>query len=369
MLLYHGLLGGHKFECEQGVLQLFTHLSSIQFDPIDVCGRNADIVLHSRVKGYKKGYLNTLLYEKRELVDYFDKCMCIVRREDWNLLKGRMMYYYNTPLSEDKIKPILSKVVEIITQRGAVCSADLDFNESIEWYWGDAKLSRAALDYLYYRGDIIIHHRVGVTKYYDLANRYIPTKDDDFSSDYERMEWYMLRRISAVGLMWNRASDVWINIEGLRAKERSEIIANLKDRGQIIEIDIFDFTHQLYAPSTAIADLESILQGEPHQPRCEFIAPLDSLIWDRKLILELFDFDYKWEIYTPKQKRKYGHYVLPIIYGSEFIGRIEMVRSKDDNTLQVANIWYEDKVVITSEITAVIADTVSIFQEFDINLL
>ncbi len=365
LFLYHGLLGGYRFEGEQGVLQLITHLTAIQFDPIDVCGRNADIVLHSRVDGYKKEYLNTLLYERRELIDYFDKCMCIVRRDDWSRLKGQMMYYYNTPLGEEKIRPILSKVLETIAQRGAICSADLEFNESVEWYWGDAKLSRAALDYLYYRGDIIIHHRVGVTKYYDLASRYISTEMGGSHSDYERMKWYVFRLICAVGLMCNKASDVWINIEGLKAKERGEIITNLITNGQIIEIDVVDFPHKLYAPSTAILYLESILLGESYQPRCEFIAPLDSLIWDRKLIKDLFDFDYKWEIYTPKHKRKYGHYVLPIIYDSEFIGRIEMVRCKDDNTLQVANIWYEDKVNIMAAMFDAINDAISRYAMFN----
>ena len=76
--------------------------------------------------------------------------------------------------------------------------------------------------------------------------------------------------------------------------------------------------------------------------RMEFIAPLDNLIWDRKLIKALFNFDYKWEIYTPKDKRKYGYYVLPILYGLEFIGRIELKIDKKSNRLNVKDVWWED---------------------------
>ena len=63
----------------------------------------------------------------------------------------------------------------------------------------------------------------------------------------------------------------------------------------------------------------------------EFLAPLDNLIWDRELIKELFDFDYKWEIYTPVKDRKFGYYVLPVLYGEDFAGRIETARNKKNN--------------------------------------
>ncbi len=73
-----------------------------------------------------------------------------------------------------------------------------------------------------------------------------------------------------------------------------------------------------------------------------FVAPLDNLIWDRASIKSVFDFDYSWEVYAPKAKRKYGYYVLPIIIGNRFVGRIEPVLNKAKTELQVQNIWFED---------------------------
>ena len=73
----------------------------------------------------------------------------------------------------------------------------------------------------------------------------------------------------------------------------------------------------------------------PDKKRCEFIAPLDNLLWDRKLIGAVFDFSYKWEIYTPKQQRRYGYYVLPILYGDRFVGRIEMAYDKKQVKLDI----------------------------------
>ena len=72
----------------------------------------------------------------------------------------------------------------------------------------------------------------------------------------------------------------------------------------------------------------------------QFIAPLDSLMWDRKLIAALFGFQYKWEIYTPQTKRNYGPYTLPILHGDALIGRIDAARK--DNRLVVNNIWMQD---------------------------
>ena len=86
--------------------------------------------------------------------------------------------------------------------------------------------------------------------------------------------------------------------------------------------------------STAAADSKL-------KKRVEFLAPLDNLIWDRELIKELFDFNYKWEIYTPVKDRKFGYYVLPVLYGEDFAGRIEIVRNKKNDSYIIKNIWFE----------------------------
>lgn len=68
------------------------------------------------------------------------------------------------------------------------------------------------------------------------------------------------------------------------------------------------------------------------------------MLWDRKLIEALFDFHYRWEIYTPPEKRIYGSYVLPILHGERFVGRIEAVCDRRSKVLRVKNLWWEDGV-------------------------
>ena len=76
-------------------------------------------------------------------------------------------------------------------------------------------------------------------------------------------------------------------------------------------------------------------------PAATFIGPLDNLIWDRDLIRWLFDFDYTWEVYKPAAQRKYGHYVLPVLYGDRFIARVEPIFDRKARVLTVVNWWWE----------------------------
>ena len=90
------------------------------------------------------------------------------------------------------------------------------------------------------------------------------------------------------------------------------------------------------------------------KPRMSFIAPLDPLLWDKALILSLWDFRYSWEIYTPASKRKYGYYVLPMLYGSRFIGRIEPKADRKTGTLTIRNVWFEPGVRPSAKLSGLI---------------
>ncbi len=368
IMLYHGLLGDYKFNGKNGVLNYINYITALQYDPIDVCGKNAEIVLNSRVKDFKKSMLFDLLYKDRELIDYFDKCLCIFAQNDFPYLKNRMMYYYKSEMSHEKIIPICNEIKQIIGEQGAVCSKDLNFNKKVDWFWNDTKLSRAALEYLYYICELGISYKKGTIKYYDLIEHCLKNplnlQEFKFESDRDRLKWQIYRRIKAVGFMWNKASDVWLNIE-LNSQSRSSIIEELLKTEQILEIEVENVTKKFYIPSTSKDFLENVISDKKYKKRCEFIAPLDSLMWDRKLIKEIFDFDYKWEIYTPKEKRLFGYYILPIVYGFNFIGRIEIICDRKNNKMTVQNIWIEDNIKQTKSMEIAIEKAVVRFAKFN----
>lgn len=345
ILLKHGLIGDYKFEGKNGILDFVAQAGCIQYDPIDICGKNSELVLQSRVKGFSKQMLYSLLYEDRKLIDYFDKNLSIIRIEDWPYFWRDREAYRTGGRSRDEVNAVCEEIKNIIRERGPVSSSDIGFNEKVYWYWSDTKLSRAALETMYFRGDLIVHHKKGTVKYYDLAEKYIDAEllnSRPHSDDFEHLKWRVMRRIGAVGLMWNKPSDAWLNIDGLKASARNEVFAKLLDEGKITEIGVEGIKDKFYILKTDENLVETVLENPEPKARCELIAPLDNLLWDRKHIKALFDFDYKWEVYTPKPQRKYGYYVLPLLYGDRFIGRAEAIRNSSKGALEVKNIWYED---------------------------
>lgn len=348
MLLKHGLIGNYKFINKQGVLDFVRQAGCIQYDPIDVCGKNAELVLQSRVKAFTKQMLYSLLYEDRALIDYFDKNLAIIETADWQFFWRYREAYKSGGRSHGEVNTVCEEIKNIIHQKGAVSSADIGFNDKVSWYWSDTKLSRAALETMYFRGDLVIHHKKGTIKYYDLAENCIDAKilnsPNPHLNERDHQKWRVLRRIGAVGLLWNKPSDAWLNIWGLKSAERNEIFRQLLEEEKIIEITVEGIKNTLYTLSADQSLLGTILQEPILKARCELIAPLDNMLWDRRLIQALFGFDYKWEIYTPEEQRKYGYYVLPLLYGDRFIGRVEAIRDRHEKTLVVKNIWYEEGV-------------------------
>ena len=103
MVNYHNLNQARNLTGMEGVIECFRYIKSIQYDPLDVVGRNADLVLQARVSGYETSMLYDLLYQRHELVDGFDKEMCIyaanefknferIRRACGERAKGTLAY-------------------------------------------------------------------------------------------------------------------------------------------------------------------------------------------------------------------------------------------------------------------------------------
>jgi len=369
ILLKHGLIDNYKFIGKQGVLDFVHQVGCIQFDPIDVCGKNAELVLQSRVKGFTKKLLYSLLYEDRKLLDYFDKNLSIIKTSDWpHFWRYREAHKFGGR-SYSEVNAVCEEIKNIIRTKGAVSSADIGFNDKVKWYWSDTKLSRAALETMYFRGDLIVHHKKGTIKYYDLAENCVDVEllntQKPYPDELDHQKWRVLRRIGAVGLLWNKSSDAWLNIWGLKSPERNEIFRQLLSEGKVFEIKVEDINVKLYCLSTDWDLLQTVLKDPELKARCELLAPLDNMLWDRRLIKSLFDFDYKWEIYTPEVQRKYGYYVLPLLCGDRFIGRVETICDRKAKTLVVKNIWYEKGVKQTKKLQTVIDSCMHKFANFN----
>jgi uncharacterized protein YcaQ len=354
ILLKQGLHGPYKFKGKEGILEYINQAGCIQFDPIDICGKNHELVLQSRVAGFKKPQLYELLYEDRKLVDLFDKNMAIVPVEDWPYLSHFREYYQNGGRFKEDIDRVAGEILEHIDNNGPLCSADIQYTEKVNWYWAPTSLGRAALDTLYYRGDLIVHHKKNTRKYYDIAKKHIQAEllemTNPNSTPEKYYKWHLLRRIKSVGMLWNRASDAWLGISGFKMVQRNMAFSGLLSDGLIREITVDEIKFPLYIASEDMDLLENAIADGDKTNRTEFIAPLDNMMWDRRLVKELFGFDYKWEIYTPVKDRKFGYYVLPLLYSGELAGRVEIKKNKVSLKHEIANLWLEPGVRETKKL-------------------
>lgn len=369
ILLKQGLIGDYKYEYEQGVCDFIRQAGCIQYDPIDICGKNAELVLQSRVKGFEKSMLYRLLYEDRKLLDYFDKNLSIISIDDWKYFERIREAYRQNTLSSREVEAVTGEIVSAIKEKGFISSKDIEFNKTVDWYWSATKLSRAALETMYFRGDLIIHHKNGTNKYYSLSEDYIPneilTAEDPNGTELEYHKWMVLRRISALGLLWNKPSDAWLYIKDFKSEERNKVFKELLSENKIIEIQVENLKDKFYCLSSDLELIETVLENPKLKERTELIAPLDNMLWDRKLIKAIFNFEYKWEIYTPEVQRKYGYYVLPILSGDRFIGRAEIVNDRKSKQLFVKSIWLEDGIRHTKKLESDLNKCLKRFAKFN----
>ena len=374
ILLKQGLIGDRRFFGKFGALDFICSAGCLQFDPIDVCGRNAEIVLHARVEGFKKSMLNELLYTDRLLFDFPDKNLAILPMELWPYFER----FRHAGSENIKNYPeIIDKTVALrdyIKKHGAICSDDVSLDGEISWqsaiHWsGSNKVSRSVLEQMYSSGDLVIYKKNGTRKYYDLSERHVPpdilAAEDPILDEHEHKSWRVLRRIGAVGLLWNRASDAWLNIWGLKSAERNLIFTELLEAGKIIKIGVSGISEPFFCLAGDKPLLEQSCSEEQLAVRCELIAPLDNMLWDRRLIKALFGFSYTWEIYTLPEKRHYGYYTLPILYGESFVGRIEAHADKKAKLLEIKKIWLEPNFVPHSDFELALGKCLMRFAEFN----
>ena len=378
ILFRQGLLGEHRFIGKDGAYQYVRQAGCIQFDPVDVCGRNAELTLQSRVKGFRKKMLDDLLYRDRRLVDYADKELSIWPSEDWPFFSS----YRERSLSHGKqfpgIPELEEQAVAYIRENGPVSSDSLPIEGTVFWHssmhWSghwhnQSPAARSVLEQLYTDGVLLIHHKAGTRKFYDLADKYLPADllaaPDPCPDEMSFLCWRVKRRIGAVGLLWNRRSDAWLGI-AMTAEQRDAAFARLEREGAVTPVQVDGLRFPLYLLSEDLPLMESVVSGQSDpKARLEFLAPLDPMMWDRKLIEALWGFQYSWEIYTPASKRKYGYYVLPMVYGDRFVGRIEPKADRKTKALTVSNVWFEPGVRQTKKLTGQIDRAVQRLAKFN----
>ncbi|HUG48434.1 MAG TPA: crosslink repair DNA glycosylase YcaQ family protein [Candidatus Limnocylindria bacterium] len=326
------------------MLAVVERLGVLQFDPLEVPGaRNHDLVLHARVAGYRREWCDAWLYgPDRRLIELYNKSLNIMPLAE--LPYYRLTWDRNAPHYDEGILREQSAVVEAIRERiqaeGPLSTAAFgEHNHAVDWWWAPTRAARAVMEAMFVSGRLGIARRDGNRRYYDLIERLVPAELlAERASTEEATLHRLMSRYRATGLTTPSAQAEVMYSAGT-AVERRRLTAELVERGQLLPVEVEGVKGTRYI---AAGELPFLDDDSPPPPAVTFLAPLDPLMWDRRQLRELWNFDYLWEVYVPEAKRRWGYYVLPILFSERFVGRWEPRVDRKTGTLRVLGLWWEE---------------------------
>lgn len=372
LVRYHGLTNEGAFKGEEGILSYIRKVGCIQYDPLNVVGRNADLVMQSRINNYSPKMLEKLLYEDRKLIDGWDKMMAIYAVEDWASFRRireahsrsniHTMNYRGTTDALD----MLAEVKNIIIEEGPKFAREIKLGDSKKGRWASGKQSSVALDHMFHTGELGVLTKKNAQKVFDVIENILPphilNMSDPFENDEEFHKWYIERRIKSVGMLWARNGGGWLGHFLSDKKLRSGLLEQMAEEGTLSKVHVEGIKDEFYIASQDLKDLQMDLSLEEGHMR--ILAPLDNMLWDRDMVERIFDFKYSWEVYVPKEKRKYGYYVLPVLYGDSIIARFEPEKYKDGEPLKIINWWWEEGITVTDEMKDKVSLSLQSFADY-----
>jgi uncharacterized protein YcaQ len=346
-----------------GVRAVVARLGSLQFDPLEVAGRNHDLVLLARVRDYRRELTDELLYGTRELYETYNKGLSIVPtaelpwyRVAWD--RGRRTHEGG---AFDEHAPLVEELLARIRETGPLSSTDVEPRAAIDWYWRPTNQVRAILEALAEAGILGLARRDRNRRVYDLVERLFPAELLERDEPYrDRYRHKLLSRYRGHGLLGTGGSaELWhgtypraeIGMEDglpLMAAARKVLLAELVERGALVPVAVegvrglrFVLGEELPLLAQAEREIDADLMPGCRPPGVALLAPLDPLVWDRDLVRQLWGFDYIWEVYVPERKRRWGYYVLPVLWGDRLVGRIEPRIERASDRLVVLGLWFE----------------------------
>ncbi len=347
-------------------------LGSLQFDPLDIAGRNHDLVLLSRVTGYRRAMTDALLYEERRLFEAYNKGLSILPTHE--------LPWFRQTWDEERLRhegeafvehaDLVAEILGRITAEGPLSVTDLEARPPIDWYWRPTNPVRAMFEALAEAGVLGLARRQGNRRYYDLAERLFPEELRSRRPEpREQRRHRLLSRYRGHGLLGRSGPGELWNGTAPSARSarydgptRGELLDDLVEAGALAavavdgvrgermvlaeELGLLDAAERDAAEHDAAQSARSghLANRSPLDPAAAgvaFLAPLDPLAWDRDILRSLFDFDYRWEVYIPERKRTWGYYVLPILWGDRFVGRIEPRVDREADALRVLRVAWE----------------------------
>ena len=351
-----GLWPGRRWTGKKGVTEAIRTCEALQLDPLIVVARSQDIVLNSRVLDYKPDHLHQVAYQDRKFFDYGG---WLAMYPMSNLPYFR--YHMEKRMRDEYVKyfvPEHQKVLEHVRaelrSRGPLRNRDFDGKRlELHSYRGRKETSVALFD-MWLSGEIMIHHREGFDRVYDFRENIAPKEFDYIADEKDAEKFFARKAVSFHGLL--REAGMRISLEyDLRCKygrdEASQMLKGWIESGMLKQVRVEGGRETFLCLAEDIPVLNTLAKGRvpkgwnPKETttleEVTFLSPLD-IVSARGRAKQLFDFEYKWEVYTPVHLRRWGYYVLPILYGDDLVARLDLKLNRTTMTLEIRGFWHED---------------------------
>jgi uncharacterized protein YcaQ len=344
----HALAPARSLDGGSGaVLEAFRRLGSIQYDPIAVAGRSHDLVLHARVADYDPGWCDEL-YGQRVIFEAHNKGLSLVPTREYPWFRGTWSRRAARVLEENP--DVARQVLERFQVEGPLSALDFERakGQTTDWFGLPMNSVRAVLEAYSITGVLGLARREGNRRLYDLLERLLPP--DIVARDVpleEQLRHKMLSRYRAHGLLGiGGGGDIFSGLGPAKPDPRApgypgrtNVREALMAAGQLVPVHVEGVSGKRFV----LREEVEILANPPEPPpSVAFLSPFDPLVWDRKLLGSLFDFEYVWELFHPPERRRWGWYVLPVLFGDRFAGRIEPRIDRESERVQILDLWWED---------------------------
>ena len=317
-----------------------SHHGYIQIDPINVCGRMHDLILRNRLVGYREGDLMRHLHgdaaqplpaERRQAFEHHlpgTGILVALPFDAWPHLQGAMCA--RTKISgawSGRLTPrereLTPRLLAEIGARGPLGSEDIeDDRRAHRQVWGAASLVKSTLQKLFFHGRLLIAQRANNRRRYDLPERVLPA---DVLAQPGPPVATTARWLALLKLRQRRL--VTLKREELR------LVTDFVQPVRIADADC----PPLFCLREDAPFFSETENPEPKIENLRLLAPLDPIIYDRRVTAALWDFDYTWEVYTPPAKRTRGYYALPVLAGTEIVGHVDPKAERAQRKLTVVS--------------------------------
>ncbi|MBI1741565.1 YcaQ family DNA glycosylase [Candidatus Acetothermia bacterium] len=371
------LAGPRPAANSEGIMHVVRDLGCLQLDPTSIVARNHLLVLWSRLGPYDPTHLDKLLWEERQLFEYWAHAASIVLTEDYPVHQLRMRHYPagDSTWTErvrtwmDENKSLRDSILKELRHQGPMLAKEFDDNAVRSWQssgWTSGRNVDRMLAFLWSQGKVMVAGRQGGQKLWDLSERCLPkwTPLEDLS---ERDVVHRAAQKSLRALGVARAKDIELHYTSGRYPGLASVLNELEDEGRIVRVQIAEdkqlWPGDWYIHAEDVPLLERLDAGE-WEPRTTLLSPFDNLISERPRTELLFNFRFRLEIYVPKAKRQYGYFVMPILHGDRLIGRIDPQMDRKQKRLTINAVYAEPNAPMAKQAVQAIAGAIEELGQF-----